>query len=63
MAVVMDYIAKTGARIVVKDDAYAGVSDEEMARRWKNVEEIAQRMAVNNELRRLEQEALENAEK
>lgn len=63
MAVVMEYIAKTGAHITVKDDAYAGISEEEMARRWQRVEEVARQIAVNNELRRLKREAQENAEK
>ena len=63
MAVVMDYYTKAGAHITVLDDAYAGVSEEEMARRWKNVEETARQIAINNEIRRLKREAEEKSEK
>ena len=57
MAVVKEFIASNGAHITVLDDAYAGVSDEEMAERWKRVEEIGRRMAINNEIRRRKREA------
>lgn len=63
MAVVMEYIAKTGAHITVMDDAYAGISEEEMAHRWQRVEEVARQIAVNNEIRRLQREAREQADK
>lgn len=63
MAVVMEYVAKTGAHITVLDDAYAGISEEEMARRWQRVEEVARQIAVNNELRRLKREAGEQNKK
>ena len=63
MAVVMEYVAKTGAHITVLDDAYAGVSEEEMARRWQRVEEVARQIAINTELRRLKREAEEKSGK
>lgn len=63
MAVVMEFTASTGAQITVLDDAYAGVSEEEMARRWQRVEEVARRIAINTELRRLKQEKEEQFEK
>lgn len=56
MAVVMEYTAKNGAQIVVLDDAYAGVSDEEMAERWRRVEECARQIAINTEIRRIKSE-------
>ena len=65
MAVVMEFVASNGAHVTVLDDAYAGVSKEEMAKRWERVEEIGRRMAINNEIRRikLEREAQAAAEK
>lgn len=56
MAVVMDFYTEAGARITVLDDAYAGVSDEEMAERWRRVEECAREIAINTEIRRIKRE-------
>ncbi len=62
MAEVSDFTVGTGARVIVKDDAYAGLSDEEMAQRWRRVDELAMELAVNNEIRRLKRETGKQAD-
>ena len=57
MAIIGEYIADTGAKILIDDSAIAGVSDEEMARRWERIEEVARQIAINTEMRRLQAEA------
>ena len=47
MAIIGEYIADTGAKILIDDSAIAGISDEEMARCWKRIEEVARQIAIN----------------
>ena len=56
MAIIGEYIADTGAKILIDDSAIAGISDEEMARRWKRIEEVARQIAINTEMRRMQSE-------
>lgn len=62
MAVVMEMKASNGATVRIHDDAYAGISPEEMRRRQREVIETAKRIAINAEIRRIReaQEAKQN---
>lgn len=62
MAVVLEMKASNGATVRIHDDAYAGVSPEEMRRRQREIIETAKRITINAELRRLReaQEANQN---
>lgn len=62
MAVVMEMKASNGATVRIHDDAYVGVSPEEMRKRQQAVIECAKRITINAELRRLReaQEARQN---
>lgn len=53
MAVVLEIKASNGATVRIHDDAYAGVSPEEMRKRQQAVIETAKRITINAELRRL----------
>ncbi|MCM1024680.1 MAG: hypothetical protein NC395_11590 [Prevotella sp.] len=53
MAVVTEMKASNGATVRIHDDAYTGVSREEMRKRQQAVIECAKRITVNAELRRL----------
>lgn len=53
MAVVLEMKASNGATVRIHDDAYAGVSPEEMRKRQQAVIETAKRITINAELRRL----------
>ena len=53
MAVVMEMEASNGATVRIHDDAYAGISPEEMRRRQREVIETAKRIAINAEIRRI----------
>lgn len=53
MAVVMEMKASNGATVRIHDDAYIGVSPEEMRRRQREVIETAKRIAINAEIRRI----------
>lgn len=62
MAVVMEMKASNGATVRIHDDAYAGISPEEMRRRQREVIETAKRITINAEIRRIReaQEAKQN---
>lgn len=62
MAVVMEMKASNGATVRIHDDAYTGISPEEMRRRQREVIETAKRIAINAEIRRIREakEAKEN---
>lgn len=62
MAVVMEMKASNGATVRIHDDAYAGISPEEMRHRQREVIETAKRIAINAEIRRIReaQEAKQN---
>ncbi|MEZ3454302.1 MAG: hypothetical protein K1W17_08025 [Oscillospiraceae bacterium] len=64
MAVVLEMKASNGATVRIHDDAYAGVSPEEMRRRQQRIIECAKRISINAELRRMHevQEAQEAQE-
>lgn len=53
MAVVIEMKASNGATVRIHDDAYIGVSREEMRKRQQAVIETAKRITINAELRRL----------
>lgn len=53
MAVVLEMKASNGATVRIHDDAYVGVSPEEMRKRQQAVIETAKRITINAELRRL----------
>ena len=53
MAVVMEMKASNGATVRIHDDAYAGISPEEMRRRQNEVFETAKRIVINAEIRRI----------
>ena len=62
MAVVMEMKASNGATVRIHDDAYAGISPEEMRRRQREVIETAKRIAIHVHIRRIReaQEAKQN---
>lgn len=49
MAVVMEVITRTGAKVIVRDDAYINASPEEIARRRKEISDTINRVADNIE--------------
>ncbi|MDE6764107.1 MAG: hypothetical protein K2J73_10585 [Oscillospiraceae bacterium] len=53
MAVVLEMKASNGATVRIHDDAYAGISPEEMRKRQQALIECAKRITINAELRRL----------
>lgn len=53
MAVVLEMKASNGATVRIHDDAYVGVSPEEMRKRQQAVIETAKRITINAELRRM----------
>lgn len=53
MAVVLEMKASNGATVRIHDDAYVGVSPEEMRKRQQAVIETAKRITINAEIRRL----------
>ncbi len=62
MAVVMEMKASNGATVRIHDDAYAGISPEEMRRRQQRIIECAKRITINAELRKM-REAQESQDK
>ena len=44
MAIVRDFITPEGVHVIVKDDAYAGASPEELERRRKHLHEVVARI-------------------
>lgn len=63
MAIVQTYKCSNGATVHICDDAYAGISKEEMRRRQQHFIKTAKELFIKNEIRRLqqEQEAAEQA--
>lgn len=53
--VVMEFTSRSGVRVQVCDDAYAGISEEEEARRRRQISEAINR--INDSLRRRAAEA------
>ena len=53
MAVVLEMKASNGATVRIHDDAYAGISPEEMRKRQQALIECAKKITINAELRRL----------
>lgn len=52
MAVIADYVCKTGARIVVHDDDYRDLSPEEYAARKQRVSERVSRLWDEMQIKR-----------
>lgn len=53
MAIVQSFKCSNGAEISVYDDDYAEISDEEIQRRQREVQECASKIIVNAEIRRI----------
>lgn len=53
MAIVQNFKCSNGAEIIVCDDAYAEISDEEMQRRQREMLECAKKIMINSEIRRI----------
>lgn len=56
MAVVMEMKCSNGATVRIHDDAYAGISKEEMRRRQQEFINTAKELFIKNEIRRIQQE-------
>ena len=62
MAIVQNFKCSNGAEIYIHDDAYAGISEEEMQRRQRELLECAKKIMINEEIRRIrEAESAEEA--
>ena len=53
MAIVQSFKCSNGAEISVYDDDYAEISDEEIQRRQREVQECAKKIIINAEVRRI----------
>ena len=63
MAIVRDYIAPNGVRVRVDDDCYAGISEEELARRKREVSEAILAIDRAVQLREMAEMAAEGQRK
>ena len=61
MALVREFKASNGAHIQIYDDCYAGISEEELQRRYRQIYETILRIDRNIQLR--EMKAKEEAER
>ena len=53
MAIVQSFRCSNGAEISVYDDDYAEISDEEIQRRQREVQECAKKIIINAEVHRI----------
>ena len=53
MAMIKSFKCSNGAEIFVHDDAYAGISEEEMLRRHNEILEFAKKIVIDSEIRRV----------
>ena len=53
MALVREYTASNGAHVEIYDDCYAGISEEELQRRYRQISETILRVDRNIQLREL----------
>lgn len=63
MAVVREYVTPNGVHVRIHDDCYAGISEEELARRKQRISETILRVDRNIQLREMkarEEAALRN---
>ena len=61
MALVREFTASNGAHIQIYDDCYAGISEEELQQRYRQISETILRIDRNIQLR--EMKAKEEAER
>lgn len=53
MAVVCTVICPDGAVVNIHDDEYAGLDPEEMSRRQREIAELAEKILINAEVRKI----------
>ena len=56
MAIVQSFKCSNGAEVYIHDDAFSGISEEEMQRRQREILECAKKIIIDAEIRRIRED-------